>query len=232
MSRPLSTALLMVLPTLALAQAPPRANPPARLETVEQKASYYLGFRFAQNLTKDGLKIDIAALVQGVADAVAGKQSKMSQAEAEKTLEALNKMLMAKEAERTAELQKKNATFLADNRKNKGVVELKSGLQYKVLKQGTGPKPKATDTVTVHYTGKLIDGTVFDSSVKRGKPATFPLNRVIPGWTEGLQLMPVGSKYMLFIPGSLAYGKHPPRGSGIYPDAVLVFEVELLKIGQ
>ncbi len=122
--------------------------------------------------------------------------------------------------------------FLAENKTKPGVTTLPSGLQIKVLKQGNGPKPKATDTVTVHYEGKLIDGTIFDSSLKRGQPASFPVNGVIPGWTEALQLMPVGSTWQLFIPSNLAYGEHPRPGGPIGPNAVLTFEVQLLKIGE
>ena len=121
--------------------------------------------------------------------------------------------------------------FLAENAKNDSVVQTESGLQYMVLKEGTGIKPAATDTVTVHYTGKLIDGTVFDSSVERGEPATFPLDKVIPGWTEGLQLMSEGSQYRLFIPSELAYGS---KGAGdkILPNATLIFDVQLIKVDK
>ena len=121
--------------------------------------------------------------------------------------------------------------FLAENAKNDSVVQTESGLQYMVLKEGTGIKPAATDTVTVHYTGKLIDGTVFDSSVERGEPATFPLDKVIPGWTEGLQLMSEGSEYRLFIPSELAYGS---KGAGdkILPNATLIFDVQLIKVDK
>jgi len=122
--------------------------------------------------------------------------------------------------------------YLAANKTRPGVVTLPSGLQYKVVKQGNGPKPKATDTVTVHYEGKLIDGTVFDSSLKRGEPASFPVNGVIAGWTEALQLMPVGSTWQLYIPSELAYGERPRPGGPIGPNAVLTFEVQLLKIGE
>ena len=227
--------VLLCTPATAQDKPPASANPPAgenTLKTVHQKACYYLGYRFASGLAKDGIELDLPALVAGIRDAAAKKNSKLTEAEARRALDELSTILIAREKKRMAELQKKNATFLEENKKNEGVVALPSGLQYKVVKQGSGPKPKATDTVTVHYTGKLIDGTVFDSSVERGRPASFPPNRVIPGWTEGLQLMPVGSKYILYIPGKLAYGKNPPRGSGIYPDAVLVFEVELLRIGR
>ena len=122
--------------------------------------------------------------------------------------------------------------FLAQNKTRPGVTTTQSGLQYKVIKQGTGPKPKATDKVTVHYEGKLIDGTVFDSSLKRGQPISFDVTGVIPGWTEALQLMPVGSTWQLFIPSELAYGEHPRPGGPIGPNAVLTFEVQLLKIGE
>lgn len=122
--------------------------------------------------------------------------------------------------------------FLSDNKSKQGVVTLPSGLQYKVLKTGDGPKPKATDSVTVHYEGKLIDGTIFDSSIKKGEPISFPVRGVIPGWTEALQLMPVGSTWQLFIPSNLAYGEHPRPGGPIGPNAVLTFEVQLIKIGE
>ena len=122
--------------------------------------------------------------------------------------------------------------FLAANKVKPGVTTLPSGLQYKVLKQGTGPKPTAADKVTVHYEGKLIDGTIFDSSIKRGEPISFDVTGVIPGWTEALQLMPVGSTWQLFIPSNLAYGEHPRPGGPIGPNAVLTFEVQLIKIGE
>ena len=121
-------------------------------------------------------------------------------------------------------------TWLAANAKKAGVKTTASGLQYEVMREGTGPKPVATNTVKVHYHGTTTDGKVFDSSVQRGEPVEFPLNNVIPGWTEGVQLMSVGSKYKFYIPGNLAYGAKPPQGSGIAPNATLIFEVELLEI--
>ncbi len=225
----LALSLSLLLPAIAGAQQAGKAQ---STETNQQKASYIIGHNFAKNLMEQGLTPDLKAVAQGIADAVAGKASRFSEEETKVIMTALQQALAEKEKQRMADLQTKNATFLADNQKAEGVVALPSGLQYKVVKQGQGKKPAATDTVTVHYEGKLIDGTVFDSSKKRGQPATFPLNRVIAGWTEGLQLMAEGSTYMLYIPGKLAYGQNPPPGSGIYPDAVLIFEVELIKIGQ
>ncbi len=227
MIRLLLTLSFCALATVAWGQQPGKTE-----ETNHQKASYIIGHNFASSLIEQGLTPDVEALTRGIADAVAGKESRFSPEQVREIMTVLQKTLAEKEKQRMTELQKQNAAFLAENGKAEGVVTTASGLQYKVVKQGTGPKPKATDTVTVHYEGKLIDGKVFDSSRKRNQPASFPLNRVIKGWTEGLQLMPVGSTYIFYIPGNLAYGQNPPPGSGIYPNAVLVFEVELLKIGQ
>ena len=223
---------LLLTSTVAWGQQQDSAPPAKALETNEQKASYIIGHNFASRLIEQGLTPDVSAIALGIADAVAGKDSRFSPEEAQAVMMALQKALAEKERTRMMELQKKNEAFLAENAKKEGVVTLPSGLQYKVVKQGTGAKPKETDTVTVHYEGKLIDGTIFDSSKKRNQPASFPLNRVIKGWTEGVQLMPVGSTYIFYIPGKLAYGKNPPPGSSIYPDAVLIFEVELLSIGE
>src|SRR5262249_48515331 len=131
---------------------------------------------------------------------------------------------------KAAEDQKAGEAFLAANKSKPGVVTLPSGLEYKIVKEGTGPKPKATDTVSCNYRGTLVNGTEFDSSYKRNEPAEFPVGRVIKGWTEALQLMPVGSKWELYIPANLAYGEHGPPGSGIGPNETLIFEVELLGI--
>ncbi|WP_421799870.1 FKBP-type peptidyl-prolyl cis-trans isomerase [Haliscomenobacter sp.] len=194
--------------------------------------SYNLGILIAQNLKQQGLgDVNPAQLAKGVADALAGASVDLA-----KCNESVSEYLQAKQAEKMKENAKKfeaniatGKKFLEDNKKRTGVVTTASGLQYEVMKAGTGAKPAATDQVTVHYEGTLLDGTVFDSSVKRGQPATFPLNRVIPGWTEGVQLMQVGSKYKFFIPSQLAYGDQG-AGEDIPPHSTLIFEVELLKI--
>jgi FKBP-type peptidyl-prolyl cis-trans isomerase FklB len=188
-----------------------------------------LGILIAQNLIRQGLEtVDAASLAKGIETGL-----KLAPADAEKIIEKANdvvtnamKALQSKKFEKTI---MEGKAFLASNGKRAGVVTLPSGLQYEILTPGTGPKPKATDKVTVHYHGTLLDGTVFDSSVERGQPATFGVNQVIPGWVEGLQLMPQGSKWKLFIPSDLAYGE---RGAGndIGPYSTLVFEVELIKI--
>ncbi|MCJ7833279.1 MAG: FKBP-type peptidyl-prolyl cis-trans isomerase, partial [Deltaproteobacteria bacterium] len=170
---------------------------------------------------------------KGFKDALSGAKPLLSEEEMRTVMTAFQKEISEKQAEKTKVLGEKNKkegeTFLAENKKKEGVKILTSGLQYKVVKEGTGKKPKATDKVTTHYQGTLIDGTEFDSSYKRGEPAAFPVNGVIPGWTEALQLMKVGSKWQLFVPSKLAYGE---RGAGpkIGPNAVLIFTVELLSI--
>ena len=194
--------------------------------------SYNLGILIAQNLKQQGLgDVNPAQLAKGVADALACASVDLA-----KCNESVSEYLQAKQAEKAKENAKKfeaniatGKKFLEDNKKRPGVVTTASGLQYEVMKAGTGAKPAATDQVTVHYEGTLLDGSIFDSSVKRGQPATFPLNRVIPGWTEGVQLMQVGSKYKFFIPSELAYGDQG-AGEDIAPHSTLIFEVELLKI--
>ncbi len=189
--------------------------------------SYSVGILVGQNLKRQGLdKVQPADVSAGLADAISGATPKISIEEANQILEKFMKEQATKGSEGNIEA---GAAFLAENAKRPGVVTLPSGLQYEIMKAGTGPQPKATDKVTTHYHGTLIDGTVFDSSVERGQPATFPVNGVIQGWVEALQLMPVGSKWKLFIPYNLAYGE---RGAGaqIKPFSTLVFEVELLSI--
>lgn len=193
------------------------------------KVSYSLGVNIADNLKGQGLdSIDAQAFAKGVSDVFGNDSLKMSQEEANAFLQQYFTAIQQKQGEVAAE---EGNIFLAENAKREGVKVTASGLQYEVVTMGTGEKPKATDQVTVHYTGKLINGKVFDSSVQRGQPATFGLNQVIPGWTEGLQLMPVGSKFILYLPYNLAYGQ---RGAGndIPPYAALVFEVELLDIAK
>jgi FKBP-type peptidyl-prolyl cis-trans isomerase FklB len=172
-------------------------------------------------------------LFGGLKDALAGKEAALTKEEREKTLQAFQKEMMEKQITASKEAATKNAAegekFLTENKKKDGVKTTASGLQYKVLKEGSGPSPKETDTVVVNYKGTLIDGTEFDSSFKRNEPASFQVNRVVKGWIEALQLMKAGSKYQLFIPSALAYGE---RGAGqlIGPNATLIFEVELLSI--
>lgn len=196
--------------------------------TNEQKASYALGANFGEQLKGAGIDVDIDAFVQGFKEAFAGK-NQFSQEQMQEAFGYVDSMARSGQ-EKMVQVQKaEGAAFLAKNKKEAGVKETASGLQYKVITEGTGKKPTAADQVKVHYTGKLLDGTVFDSSVERGEPITFPLSQVIPGWTEGLQLMSEGSKYILYIPSDLGYGD---RGAGaqIKPGATLVFEVELIEV--
>ena len=185
------------------------------------------------NLQKQSVPVDPAILARGLKDGLAGGRTLLTDDEAQAALKAMQDDLRAKQQVKIQEAaganKKEGEAFLAANKGKDGVVALASGMQYKILKEGTGPKPVATDSVVCNYQGTLINGKEFDSSYKRGQPATFPVNGVIKGWTEALQLMPVGSKWQLFIPSELAYGD---RGAGadIGPGATLVFEVELLSI--
>src|SRR5215216_981322 len=194
----------------------------------KDKVSYSIGMQIGFNLGRQKVDINPDILAAGIRDAVAGKpqlttdQVKEIMAQFEKDMEAKQKQLGEKN-------KTDGAKFLEDNKKKPGVKTTASGLQYKVEKEGTGPQPKATDMVTVNYRGTLIDGTEFDSSYKRGQPATFPLNGVIKGWTEGLQLMKAGSKYQFFVPSNLAYGERAVSPE-IGPNATLIFEVELLEV--
>jgi FKBP-type peptidyl-prolyl cis-trans isomerase FklB len=206
---------------------------PLVLKTQKDKFSYALGMKMGANLQKQSVPIDPAILARGLRDGLAGGKTLLTDDEAQAALKAMQDDLRAKQQARIQEAaganKKEGEAFLAANKGKDGVVTLPSGLQYKILTEGTGPKPAATDSVVCNYQGTLINGKEFDSSYKRGQPATFPVNGVIKGWTEALQLMPVGSKWQLFIPSELAYGD---RGAGadIGPGATLVFEVELLSI--
>jgi len=185
----------------------------------------------AQSVDTD---VDTALLLRGLKDTMAGTKTLLTDDEAKDALVKLQTDVRQKQEEARKEQGEKNLTdgaaFLAANKAKEGVVVLPSGLQYKILTEGHGPKPAATDTVVCQYRGTLIDGTEFDSSYKRGQPATFPLSRVIKGWTEALQLMPVGSKWQLVIPPDLGYGDRGAPGSPIGPNAVLIFEIELESI--
>lgn len=208
-------------------------TPKAELETFVEKSSYVLGMKTGTSLKQIPTKIDLPAFFRGVEDIFKGNELVLTPEQAEEIKKEFAQKIKDEQIREQNELVEKNKKegemFLEENKKKEGVITTDSGLQYKVLTEGSGPKPKATDTVSVHYRGTLIDGTEFDSSYKRGKPASFPVNRVIAGWTEALQLMSMGSKYRLFIPSNLAYGE---RGTGklIGPNATLIFDVELLEI--
>ena len=192
------------------------------------KASYSLGMNIGASLKGEGVnQINAEVFAKGLSDMLNGGKLELSMQEAYETIQDfLAKANAAKFSKNITEGKK----FLEENGKRPGVVTLPSGLQYEIIKQGNGPKPKATDTVTTHYHGTLIDGTVFDSSVQRNQPASFPVNGVIQGWVEALQLMPVGSKWKLYVPSELAYGANPHPGGPIEPHMTLIFEVELLAI--
>lgn len=204
------------------------------LKDPKVRASYALGTDIGTNLKRQEIDLDPKALAAGVADAMAGKPG-MTQAEVQDALAELRKQVMtAMEAKQKAEGVKNlkaGEDFLAANAKKEGVKTTASGLQYKVTKAGTGASPKPSDEVKVHYHGTLIDGTVFDSSVERGEPISFPVTGVIPGWVEALQMMKVGDKWTLYIPSKLAYGERGAPGGKIGPNSALIFDVELLGIG-
>jgi len=211
----------------------PAVRAPLTLKTQKDKASYAIGLSVGKSLQKDSIDIDTAILLRGLKDALAGGKTLLSEEEAKGAIGALQAEMRKKQEEKMAIAgqanQKEGEAFLAANKAKDGVVALPSGLQYKILTEGTGPKPAPTDSVVCNYRGTLINNTEFDSSYKRGQPATFPVTGVIKGWTEALQLMPVGSKWQLFVPADLAYG---PRAAGpdIGPNSTLIFEVELLSI--
>jgi len=210
------------------------------LDTVDQRLSYIVGSNVAQQFQRDDITLDEKAFLQAVTDISAGKESRLSQEQVQETVQEMQTRMQAKQQEQQAEQQAELAAasetnkaegeaFLAANALKEDVIVTDTGLQYKVLTAGEGAQPKAEDTVSVHYRGTLIDGTEFDSSYSRGEPATFPVQGVIPGWVEALQLMKVGDKFELTIPSDLAYG---PGGTGgdIGPNATLIFEVELLEV--
>ncbi|OGP73670.1 MAG: hypothetical protein A2V86_02595 [Deltaproteobacteria bacterium RBG_16_49_23] len=205
------------------------------LKDQKDKVSYIIGMDVGANLKRQEMDINPDILFKGLKDGLSGNKPLLTEKEMSDTIAAFQKEMKAKQEEmvkKTGETNKKEGeAFLAGNKKKEGVVTLPSGLQYKVLKQGSGKKPKATDTVTTHYRGTLINGTEFDSSYKRGQPVSFQVNGVIAGWTEALQMMEEGAKWQLFIPSSLAYGE---KGAGLQigPHAALIFEVELISIQE
>jgi FKBP-type peptidyl-prolyl cis-trans isomerase FklB len=201
--------------------------------TKKEKVSYSIGVNLGKNMKMQGLDIDQAFLAQGIKDGLSNSKTAMSDKDMEATMTAFQQEMTGKiQAKQKIDGEKNKAAgeaFLAANKQKEGVVTLPSGLQYKILQAGNGPKPTKDQTVKCHYKGTLIDGTEFDNSYKRGEPAEFPLGQVIHGWTEALELMPVGSKWQLFIPSDLAYGPEG-RGQVIGPNAVLIFDIELISI--
>jgi FKBP-type peptidyl-prolyl cis-trans isomerase FklB len=206
---------------------------PLTLKTQKDKVSYAIGINIGKSMKKDSVDVDATILLRGLKDGLAGSTPLLTDKEAQEAIVSLQADMRKKAELARSEAGNKNkadgTAFLAANKSKPGVQSTADGLQYKVIKEGTGPKPTSADTVTVQYKGALIDGKEFDSSYKRGQPATFPVGQIIKGWTEALQLMPVGSKWELYIPPDLAYGD---RGAGpdIGPNATLVFEVELISI--
>ena len=216
---------------LSLAVAAPVAV--QAMETPEDRLSYTIGMDIGQSLAEQGMDLNIDLLVEALAAAYAGEETRMTQEEALAERDAfMQRRQQALEAERGQAAQRNLAegqAFLAENRANPGVEETASGLQYRVIEEGEGRSPEATDRVTVHYRGTLLDGVEFDSSYARGEPATFGLNQVIPGWTEGVQLMQEGATYEFFIPADLAYGEQGRPGP-IGPNSTLIFQVELIEV--
>ncbi len=205
------------------------------LKDEKDKVSYSIGINIGNNLKRQSVEVNPDILLQGIKDVLSGGKTLMTEQEVKQTMMDFQKDMMAKHQARMKELGEKNEkegeAFLAENKKKEGVITLPSGLQYKVIKEGEGKTPIATDMVTVHYRGTLIDGKEFDSSYTRGQPVTFPVKGVIPGFSEALQLMKVGSKWQLFIPSNLSYGE---RGAGeeIGPNATLIFDIELISIKE
>jgi len=221
------TAVMMLLPALASAQDAPA------LKTDKEKLSYAMGMDLGNQLKSRSVDIDPAIFAQALKDALSGGKTLLTDAEAKAVITELQKAMLVKQAAEAKVVGDKNKAegdaYMAANKAKEGVISLPSGIQYKILTAGTGKQPTIEDTVVCQYRGTLIGGKEFDSSYKTGQPATFPLKKVIKGWSEVLQLMPVGSKWQVVIPGSLAYGE---RGAGadIGPNATLVFEIELVAI--
>lgn len=211
--------------------APAAAPDPA----LKDKVSYFIGTQIGRDFQSNGIELNLEVFIQAIKDATEGKESKYAEKDLEAAMQQFQTEMIAKQQAAAAAAAGNNSAegekFLASNGKREGVTTTTSGLQYEVVTKADGPKPKASDVVTVHYRGTLLDGKEFDSSYSRNEPASFPLNQVISGWTEGVQLMNVGSKFKFFIPSKLAYGENgsPPR---IGPNSTLVFEVELLSIGE
>jgi len=225
---------LAVTGLVAGCSTPPEAPEQPKLESTDQKVSYGMGLVVGERMGNDLPNLQMDQFLQGIQHGHAGddEAKRMSREEIQQALMAYQQQMQEEQGKQMEELAQKNLdageAFLAENAEREGVETTDSGLQYEVLEQGEGEKPAATDTVQVHYTGELLSGEVFDSSRERGEPVTFALNQVIPGWTEGLQLMSEGARYKLYIPSDLAYG--PGGNRAIGPNETLVFDVELIEI--
>ena len=219
---------LSIVVVLAFAVTALAEDKPPQLKDLKDKASYSIGLNIGFNLKRQNVELNQDAFLAGMKDALNNRKPALSEQEVRETMMAFEKDIQGKQQESAKKNQADADKFLTENKSREGVKATASGLQYKVLKEGAGAQPKASDTVTVNYRGTLLDGTEFDSSYKRGQPATFPVGGVIKGWTEALQMMKVGSKYQLFVPPNLAYGEQA-RGS-IPPNALLTFEVELMDV--
>ena len=218
--------MLLAVSAYAAEQKP--AQEPVKLESETDKLSYGLGVRTGQGFKAGGFQIDLEMFVRAIQDVLAERELALGPAEMQQVMMDFQKRMIAKMQEQSAKNLAEGKAFLEENKNKSGVKVLPSGLQYKVLTKGTGRTPAATDMIRAHYRGTLIDGTEFDSSYKRGQPLERPLNGLIPGWTEALQLMKEGSKWQLFIPPNLAYGER--SGGPIPPNSTLVFEMELIEI--
>lgn len=203
------------------------------LDSESAKVSYGLGMDIGNKLKSQEFEIDPTLVAQGLKDAMSDGEPRMSSEEVQQTLQAFQQRMAQEQQQQQQQSAAENAevgeAFLAENKAEEGVETTQSGLQYKVIEPGDGPQPDADDVVTVHYTGKLVNGTVFDSSHDRGKPATFPVDGVIPGWTEALQMMQEGAQWEVVLPADLAYGEQQ-AGPQIGPNSTLIFEVELLEV--
>jgi FKBP-type peptidyl-prolyl cis-trans isomerase FklB len=201
----------------------------AKPSTDKEKFSYAIGFQVGQGFKRDGLEIDTKTMAQAIDDVLGNKAPQLSVAEMRAAMDAAQKKLLAQRAAKGEKAKKAGEAFLAANKKKKGVITTKSGLQYKVISAGKGKQPTPTSSITAHYKGTLVDGREFDSSYRRNEPATFNVNQVIPGWKEVLPLMHEGDKWQVFIPAELAYGERG-QGNAIGPNETLIFEIELIKV--
>lgn len=200
------------------------------LESEKEQVGYAIGLELGNTLVPIKEEVDLDALLEGVRDTLDGKEPKVDQQQLAQIMQGLGERMQARQQAAAEQAAAEGAAFLAENAKNPGVQTTESGLQYEVLEEGEGTPPKPGDRVSVHYEGKLLDGTTFDSSLERGEPVTFALDQVVPGWQEGLQLMAPGSRYRLWIPSELGYGAQGTPGGPIGPNATLAFEVELLEV--